>query len=115
MIHEQLTLFNKAVASERADQITVPVAVPARWTAPYRCVRGGWYYRFYWQQRDKSGRWQTRHVHIRGGNSDNPVAIANRVMVDAAILRGATNEEIRLLIRDCNRHIGNYRKTCNPV
>ncbi len=87
-----------------------PGVKPARWTAPYRAMRGGCYYRFYWQARDRSGKLGTHHIHICGGRADNPKAIANRAAVDAAIAQGQSDEQIRLLIKSFPRSKGNHRK-----
>jgi hypothetical protein len=73
-------------------------------------MRGGFYFRFYWQQQDRAGKWQTRHLHIRGGNAESTAAIANRAAVDNAIAAGATVAEIKALIGSQCRKTGNYKR-----
>jgi hypothetical protein len=81
------------------------------WTGVNRCVRGGSYFRFYWQQLLPSGKWTTRYLSIRGGNSESELAIANRALVDAAIAEGQSLLEIKLLCRSFQRQTGNYNKS----
>lgn len=81
----------------------------AMWTAPYSAMRGGWYYRFYWMEGKR-----TRHLHIRGGNTTNAQAVANRAAVDEAIAQGKTPDEIRSLIRGWQHLSGNHKREIQP-
>jgi len=80
------------------------------WTAAYACMRGGSYFRFYWQQPIPGGKAITRHLHIRGGNSTNLLATLNRAQVDAAIAAGKSLEEIKSLVLSFGRQTGNFKR-----
>lgn len=52
------------------------------------------YYRYVWREKGK-----LHHLHISGGNTTNPTAIALKRKVENAIATGMTPQEILLLIR----------------
>jgi hypothetical protein len=78
----------------------------------YACVRGGRYFRFYWQEwSSESQRLKTKHVAIRGGNTANAIAQRNAQAVRDAIAADRSNAEIVRLIRSHKAQTGNYKRT----
>ena len=68
--------------------------------SPYRprgTARGGEYYRLSYRE---GGRGRVRHIHIRGGNTDSPIAQAKVQEVRSLLAAGVPAAEIASLIKE---------------
>ena len=110
----QLSLFKTSERSKGSDPSRrrgVCPSNPSRWVGDYACVRGGRYFRFYYQEwLSESRRLKTKHVAIRGGNTQNPIAQRNAQVVRDAIAAGKSDREIVRLIRSHKAQTGNYKR-----
>jgi hypothetical protein len=110
----QLSLLETSERSKGADPSRrrgVCPSNPSRWVGDYACVRGGRYFRFYWQEWNAATqRLKTKHVAIRGGNTLNAIAQRNAQAVRDAIAADRSNAEIVRLIRSHKAQTGNYQR-----
>ncbi|MBW4523480.1 MAG: hypothetical protein KME16_28065 [Scytolyngbya sp. HA4215-MV1] len=110
----QLSLFKTSERSEGVDPSRrrgVCPSNPSRWVGDYACVRGGRYFRFYYQEWNAATqRLKTKHVAIRGGNTANTIAQRNAQIVREAIAAGKSDREIVRLIRSHKAQTGNYKR-----
>ena len=116
---EQLSLFPTSERSEGVDPSRrrgVCPSNPSRWVGDYACVRGGRYFRFYWQEWCASTRrLVTKHCAIRGGNVRNAIAQRNAEAVRGAIGAGKETGEIIRLIRSQGALRGNFRRVVEEL